>query len=158
MEPKEISSQWTFFYKFMYPILLVLSAGEFVAGMAATKLYGFIAVSIVLFAYHAWKSVQAKRVRHDGELLYVSNYIKEIVIPFKDMSHVAENTPLYGYSLLTIHLKTTSAFGNKIRFMPKFTMLYVRPHPVATELRTMAGLEETSPRTAAPPRDAASRQ
>ena len=79
-----------------------------------------------------------KRVSVDDNFLYVSNYLKEIAIPLSDIHDVAENRWVNIHPV-TIRLKASSEFGDKIVFMPtaRFFALF-SSHPVVSELKELA--------------------
>ncbi len=64
-----------------------------------------------------WMLGGLKRVFLKGDSLLVSNYLKEVEIPLSDVEHVSgpENS---SHRRIAIHLRSPSAFGNKIVFMP----------------------------------------
>jgi hypothetical protein len=78
-----------------------------------------------------WKSVYLK-----GNSLLVSNYLKTIDIPFAGIETV-EASSFWGRQpqTITLTLKTKSAFGNKIIYVPRGLGLHAKPF--ADELRQM---------------------
>jgi hypothetical protein len=72
-----------------------------------------------------------------GESTVAANYLKEISIPLSDVYDVTENFRVNIHPV-TIHLKTPSAFGDKIRFMPQSRVLWFGSHPVVGELKELA--------------------
>lgn len=79
-------------------------------------------------------------------VLGVSNYLKEISIPLTDISEVTAldfkqllEKAWLNYHPVTVHLKRSSAFGNRITFMPEFDISsFGSSHPVVAELRKFA--------------------
>lgn len=101
---------------------------------------------LVTTGYLIWDSVRIKTVSVDDQSLYVSNYKTEIAIPLSQISNVTESRWLQGHPV-TVHLKSPSAFGDKIRFLPiKEPFLFLESHPVVGELKTLAGLAHQSRR------------
>jgi len=79
-----------------------------------------------------------KRVRADTKNLYVSNYLREIEIPFSMIENVTENRWL-NHHPVTIHLNAPTEFECKITFMPKTRLLgFWSEHPVVEEIKRMA--------------------
>jgi len=89
-------------------------------------------------AFIYWSCIRLKEVSVDDDFLYVSNYLKEIVIPLSEIYDVTENVWVNIHPV-TIRLKTPSEFGEKIVFMPtvRFFALF-SSHPVVTELKELA--------------------
>jgi hypothetical protein len=84
-----------------------------------------------------WKFIHLKKVSVDENFLYASNYLKEISIPLSEVYDVTENRWL-SLNPLTIHLKSPSAFGDQITFMPKVRLALFSSHPVVGELKELA--------------------
>ena len=97
----------------------------------------FLMVWIAGSAFFLWDSVRLKVVSVDENVLYVSNYLKEIVIPLSQIYDVTENFWLNTHPV-TIHLKSRSEFGHRIVFMPKTRFLFFTSHPVVKELKQLA--------------------
>jgi hypothetical protein len=85
-----------------------------------------------------WESIRMKWVSVDSHYLYVSNYLKEISIPLSEICNVTENRWLNSHPV-TIHLRSSSDFGDKIVFMPKVRFFgFYSSHPVVRELKGLA--------------------
>lgn len=85
-----------------------------------------------------WTGVRLKDVSVDDNFLYVSNYLKEIVLPLSEIYDVTESVWINIHPV-TIHLKSPSQFGDKIVFMPKSRMFALfSSHPVVKELKLLA--------------------
>jgi ABC-type phosphate/phosphonate transport system permease subunit len=138
-----LSSLQTFFCKFIFPPILI---GGF--GLAVTKTrntadpkswLAILMIWIVCSAFLYWSCVRLKKVSIDDQFLYVSNYLKEIAIPFSLIGDVTENTWLN--TPVTIHFKLPTEFGDEIVFMPKFRWVpSLSSHPVVAMLRQLAGI------------------
>ena len=79
-------------------------------------------------------SVRLKVVRMDDEALYVSNYRKEIRVPFSEVESVGG---WFTKRLVTIHFRMETEFGRKVSFMPElrwFDLDVFGPHPIIAEL------------------------
>jgi hypothetical protein len=81
-----------------------------------------------------------KRVRIDGTQLYVSNYLEEISIPFTNVADVTENRWINIHPI-TIHLKNTTLFGDKLTFMPKSRFFGWTTDPAVRELKELARID-----------------
>jgi hypothetical protein len=143
MSDKMLSSRMTFFTKIVMPTVWISGFG---AGSTAVWmmdgaraqvrlvfLLAFLAggISFLLFC------VPLKRVRVDGSNLYVSNYREEIPVPLAAVAAVSENRWINIHPV-TIHLRTETAFGNKVVFMPKQRLTFGwRSHPVVNEIRQL---------------------
>jgi hypothetical protein len=89
-----------------------------------------------------WLCAGLKRVRIDRTRLYVSNYLEEISIPFRNVMDVTENRWI-NFHPVTIHLKNATEFGDRITFMPKSRLfLGWTTHPVVHELKKLAGIDQ----------------
>lgn len=73
---------------------------------------------IVVTAFLYWSCVRLKKVRVDASAIYVSNYLKEIRIPFEAIAEVSENRWLNIHPV-TIYVRSRSPFGDQVVFMPK---------------------------------------
>ncbi len=149
--PMRLSSHLTFIFKFIFPSvwLLGFSAGTLVLltrpnerGMAIPfGLATIIGALVFSKACFPLKSVIAGR---DG--LRVSNFIREIEIPYGQIASVDENKWL-NTRVTTVWLKGDSAFGPELRFQPYtyFTLLLWKDHPAVVELRRRVELATERP-------------
>ena len=132
--------------KFVFPAFWIPSLG---LGTLSVFLGGFEGPDpppklLFLFAYVAgavfiwWSCVRLKQVSVDNNFLYVSNYIKEIAIPLSEIHDVTENRWVNIHPV-TIRLKSSSEFGDKIVFMPTVRFFaFFSSHPVVSELKELA--------------------
>ena len=142
---RRLSSLQTPLLKVFFPVLWIGGWGVGTAAMFLTVDWNFEAPPRWLFllmwvagaAFIYWSCVRLKVVRVDGDSLYVSNYLKEISIPLSDVRDVTENVWVNIHPV-TIHLRSPSAFGDKIRFMPKVRFALFSSHPVVGELKELA--------------------
>ena len=119
-------------------------AGNFRAGGRIDLLLKlqFLVVWILGTAFVLWACAGLKRVRVDEKSLYVSNYRREISIPFAMISEITENRWLNLHPV-TVHFRIHTEFGQKISFMPTARLFgLLSSHPVVTELRQLAGLPQ----------------
>jgi hypothetical protein len=150
MSERKLSSAQTFWMKFVIPAIWISMFGLGTLGLflgafrgpddlpppGAMK-WGFLAGWIVgtIFIYR--ECARLKRVRIEDSAIYVSNYLKEIRIPFNAIADVTENRWLNIHPV-TIHLRSATEFGDRITFMPKIRIFSWRSHPVVAELRELA--------------------
>jgi hypothetical protein len=99
--------------------------------------WGFLAGWIAGTIFIYWGCVRLKRVRINDSAIYVSNYLKEIRIPFDAVASVTEIRWINIHPV-TIHLRSATEFGDRITFMPKIRIFNWRSHPVVEELRELA--------------------
>jgi len=155
--PRTLSSAWTFFYKFLLPVVWItgLTLG------ARASAYGKIAdasgspsasisqhavmllffVGLAGFAALAWFCAPLKRVRlaEDGGSLLVSNYFSEWVVPAGLITAVTQNRWIK-LRPITIQLRTDPGCGTRVVFMPPLRIIFRFWHedPEVDELRTLA--------------------
>ncbi|HEY0428922.1 MAG TPA: hypothetical protein VGC76_14165 [Pyrinomonadaceae bacterium] len=139
---QSISSAFTFYFKVILPALWIpfFGVGAIVSSFNMTTsdlpfgrffpLLMWLGGSIFIY----WAGVGLKKVSIDETTLYVSNYSKEILIPRAEIQAVTENFWINTHPV-TIHLKSPSPFGSKIKFMPKLRFFaFFRSHPIVEEL------------------------
>jgi len=154
MRESDLSSAWTFFYKFVFPALWIPSFGSGTIALWLDALHGrnnalpssamkfvFLGVWIVGSAFILWSCAGLKRVHADGQLLFVSNYLREICIPFSSVRDVKQNRWL-NIGPITIYFGDDTEFGDRATFMPKrrIAVRFWRVDPVVDELKQLAGL------------------
>ena len=106
-------------------------------GLESPSAWILLLVWIAGSAFLLWDSFRLKAVSVDENLLYVSNYLKEIAIPLSHIYDVTENIWLNTHPV-SIYLKSPSEFGGRIVFMPKTRFLFFSSHPVVKELKQLA--------------------
>jgi hypothetical protein len=75
------------------------------------------------------------RVHLERDTIHVSNYFREIVIPFAEIGEVTGNRWTDSH-LVTIHLLHSTEFGDAVTFIPRLAFLAPgTPHPIAQELQ-----------------------
>ena len=134
---RTISSAWTHFCKFVFPVIWigflsvpVLSEGPWILW--------FLSPLLILSAalYHIFVS-PLKTVRIDDKAFYVSNYRKEIRIPFSQVDKVTDNRVM-NTKPVTIHFRTETESGRRVVFMPTINLSsWMSSHPIADELRDL---------------------
>ena len=140
---RQISSKQTFFLRIILPILLVVvitvaTVSIYLQSGESEKSAAFLLPEIFIFILPIILLIlrRYKEVKIDENFLYVSNYLKKISIPLSDIRDVTESR-LRGHPV-TIHLKTVSAFGGKITFLPNITVTLPGPNPIVEELKELA--------------------
>ena len=139
---RTISSSMTFFFKFVFSTVWILGFGlpiiiGVIQGMA---IIGYIPLGILLiigmiFIY--WGCIRLKNVDIDNENVYISNFYKEIIVPFKRINKIYENKWV-STQPVWIYFKESTEFGAAIMFMPKvFVAIPFCSHPIVKELRTL---------------------
>ena len=104
----------------------------------------FLVVWMVGTTSILWFYVGLKRVRMDERHLYVSNYFREISIPFGLITDVRQNRWINSRPI-TIHFRDATQFGDKVTFMPKQRFQFWSVDPVVNELKQLAGLVAPEP-------------
>ena len=149
---QQLSSRWTFFYKFIVPALTVggMGFGAYWAwrnpgtdrvhapdGMAAEHVWILMLVATALVAAVMWWTIAPlKRVVLAGDELLVSNYLREIRVPLtwiEKISGPSRTNP----KRYTVTLVEPTDFGRRITFLPPMVwslMLWTEPEEV-DELR-----------------------
>ncbi len=153
MQERTLSSAWTFCAKFVFPPMWILgfgagtillwsgglSDGNPVLPPPQMKLV-FLGVWLLGTAFILWTSVALKRVRIDERQLHVSNYFREIQVPFGEITDVRQNRWLKSRPI-TVYFRDATEFGGKATFMPKWRFqLFLRTDPIVGELKQLAGL------------------
>jgi hypothetical protein len=152
MQERSLSSAWTFSAKFLFPAMWILCFGFGTILLWSDRLvdssgaisppqvkYLFLGMWILGTTFILWTSVGLKRVRIDERRLYVSNYVREIDVPFSAITDVRQNRWLSSRPI-TICFRDATEFGDKAAFMPKQRIQFWRIDPVVNELKQLAGL------------------
>lgn len=147
MRRRQLSSNWTFPGKFLVSACFALMAALTLVfaifffrknGAHSLPAMPVLAFFVVITGTIARRMMSWKRVCMDTRSLYVSNYFKEIDLPFSQIAEVTEQRWL-GRTVI-IRLRQVTAFGDTICFGPRAGLF--RPwsrHPVVDELRRIAG-------------------
>jgi hypothetical protein len=144
MSDTMLSSRMTFFSKIVMPTVWVCVFGAVTAAVwmidgTPAQMRLLFLLAFVVGAVSFWLfCVPLKQVRVDGGNLYVSNFRQEIAVPLAAIARVSENRWVNIHPV-TIYLRTETAFGSKIMFMPKQRLAFTwTSHPVVNEIRQMA--------------------
>ena len=146
MQNRTLSSDWTLWTKFVFPVVWIVGFGAGSATLwskaaadAAPPPLEFFAAWIAATAFILWSSVGLKRIRADDRELYVSNYLREISVPFRAIVDVKQNRWL-STKPITIYFRETTDFGDKVTFMPKQRFQFWTTDPTVADLKKLAGL------------------
>lgn len=145
---KTLSSPLTFFSKYVFPVIWVVILGMAVIAPLANPPGGppaatddftlafsaaWIAGAVFLFVTCG----NIKRVRVEGDKLYISNYLREIAVPLTEIQEVTENR-LLNHRPITLHFKTYTGFGRSVRFFPAERRLPWKDNPLVNLLAAAA--------------------
>jgi len=93
-----------------------------------------------------------KRVEVDDDALYVSNYITEVRIPLSEVTAVREHSGSKSLTTVSIGLRSRSAFGKSIEFVPRLRWNWSGTDPAVRELKALCnqasarnGVEQPTP-------------
>ena len=75
----------------------------------------FLLMLLAAIAFFAWHSTRMKFANVDSDNLYVSGLFKSTTIPLTDIQYVHYSP---GVGLVIVRLKSPSAFGSTIAFVP----------------------------------------
>jgi hypothetical protein len=150
-KPQSLSSELTFVSKVLLPLLYygqvglvaffviqgTLDQGSLGPG-AWGWLLGFIAMGWVM-----WKALaNLKRVRMDESGLYISNYLREILVPFANIKTVSPSSLGDHWPRITVTFHTHTEFGGVIVFLARtrwagWASIWRNPaESIAREIRT----------------------
>ena len=143
---RRLSSLQTIFIKILLPgfwipvfgfVVLMSFIGSYEESDPIAK-WVLLGAWVMMSAIFYWTGIRLKDVSVDDRFLYVSNYLKEIVLPLSEIRDVTENVWINTHPV-TIHLRSPSEFGDKIVFMPKTRVFaFFSSHPVVEELKHLA--------------------
>ena len=154
---RTLSSAWTFFYKFLLPIVLVATfaavlrpaleaRGAYSSTPTASPPADLLLLGLVFLLgiiATAWFCAPLKRVRigDDGQTLLVSNYLREWEVPAGLITDVTQNRWLK-LRPITIHLRIDPGCGTRVMFMPplRINFRFWREDPEVDELRALASM------------------
>ena len=140
MVRRVISSSWTMPFKVLVPLALVALSIVLVLGLFAypsqppsDAVVGTL-LTLGATAFFCWWGAKLKRVGLDDKNLYVSNWIKEISIPLREIESVGH---FQGGWPVLVRLKTRSEFGCTIFFLATWKPILFSTHPIVEELRQL---------------------
>ena len=152
MPQRTISSAYTFWMKFVFPIFWIsgFGFGAFIVWFGTARgrngepppeiiKYIFALIWIAGTSFILWLAIRLKRVRIDAGNLYVSKGFRQIAIPLEEISKVTENRWINAHPI-TIHFKNETACGTNVMFMPTRRFALWGVHPIVAELKQLVGL------------------
>jgi hypothetical protein len=152
---KTLSSSQTLFAKFIFPTFWIATFGGVTLSLwfGAFKTSGGVAEPFMKWLFLLFwvigsgfigsVAMRIKRVRVDAAELHVSNYFKEISVPFAQIEKVTEIRWI-NWHPVTLKFRAATAFGSSVTFLPKMRPFgFWSTHPVVAELNRLAGLPET---------------
>jgi hypothetical protein len=145
-----ISSPWTFLFKFIFPLpflvfALIQIASEWPAAPPPSSdalIYLRLAFPLLFVGVAILISGNLKRLYVDKENLYISNYLKEIVVSVSKIQRIEEHLGPR-FKATKIYFCEPTAFGTAVEFMPKDSFPPWRRSVVVSELRKLAKLSES---------------
>ncbi|MDH5641785.1 MAG: hypothetical protein OEY28_10865 [Nitrospira sp.] len=73
--------------------------------------------------YIFWSGINLKKVRMDSTHLYISNFRKEIVVPFVDIEDITEHHWFTPIPYSSIQFRAPTEFGQSIKFLLPLSVL-----------------------------------
>ena len=135
--PRVISSAQTFLVKFILPFVVVgmMTFGAAIGGRGIWPFFFPLIVMVGVSFY--WYYCRLKKVIVEEDGLVVSNFVREIRVPWRDIVEVT-GSRWVSTRQITITLDRDLGFGTSILFMPKTRILWPgQEHPAAQELRDL---------------------
>ena len=155
MSYRVISSGQTLAVKWLGPATFLFGAAFFAgmfylglfAGLYRQMFHGGLSPAIMNFFWGMWSlgtlfalwwGYRLKRVAVDGDLIYISDYFREVKLPLSDILEITENRWIDLHPI-TIEFASSTPWGHYVRFMPKVRILVPQwfSHPIVAELRDM---------------------
>jgi hypothetical protein len=135
--PRVISSAQTFITRFILPfvVVAVLAFGLRLAGSRVVPIFFPVGVLVAVSVY--WYYVRLKKVAIDSDGLVISNYLREVRVPWREIVDVS-GSRWVNTRQVTVTFDRDIGFGTSIIFMPKFRILWPgQESPIAQELRDL---------------------
>lgn len=147
MPLRRISSAFTFPYKYLLPAVYAIGlivfffwpGTRFPTGDRMWMWFFPLVIAAVVLTLIGFWPIKRVLIDENSRRLYVSNYRREIAIPFSEIADVTE-FKLSDPRRITIHLRNETEFGKKIIFLGtyRFAGVWAGPHPVVKELQDLA--------------------
>jgi hypothetical protein len=136
---RRISSDWTFFYKRLFPLLwfgfLVVFVGIGVVN-GQGPLVVIVPIAMIGFGYFIMQKLVfdlVDEVCDDGDALVVKNRGQEQRIALADIKNV-NYSPFISPPRVTLSLRRPTVFGDQITFCAPVRLLPFSPSPVIADL------------------------
>jgi hypothetical protein len=151
---RRLSSSLTFVYKFVFPTLwiggfatatLLMFVGP--ADRADPELlrerWIFAGITVLGGGFLYWFCARLKRVSLGADRVVISNYLREIEVPLRDVEAVSGSL-LMSPELVWLRFRRPTRFGSQIVFMPRVRLFVgLSRHPLVAELRALIGSSAT---------------
>jgi hypothetical protein len=131
--------------KYVFPVVWISGFGSatILTPAPQNKIVFLVAWSLGT-TFILWANAGLKRVRIDERQLHVSNYSREICVPFSAITDVKQNRWINSRPI-TIYFRDAMQFGDQVTFMPKQRIQFWSVDPVVNELKRLAGLFPPGP-------------
>lgn len=124
--PQVLSTQFTFFFKFVFPVLMLTVLGLAMIPVSRASVWVTlvalvpIGLIVALFWFYAWP---IKKVVAHPDHLQVSNYLREVAVPYAEIASVRE-VRWINWRPVIVTLKRPSPFGREIMFYPAVDSIF----------------------------------
>jgi hypothetical protein len=143
---KTVSNPVSFFLKFIFTPLWIIGVGILailripnVMGDWFLPVFWLVTTPLVYSMYG-----RIKKVEVDHNYLYLSDFRHSIQVPWSSVEGVVE-TKWLNFRPIWIRFNQPTQFGKEIVFIPYYERMgFGGNHPVAEELRGLAGLNQAS--------------
>jgi len=146
---RTLSAPGTFVQKYVFLVLWFCILGAINILMWSGKLLdphgeppsleariGFLAMWLVPPLVAAWLTRLLKRVRMSDEGLLISDYRREILVPFSAIESVSPHSKVEPFQPVEIRFRAPTEFGDRIQFVPRGRYGFLPwPDPALSELR-----------------------
>jgi hypothetical protein len=151
MEPRLLSSRMTFFNKIVVPILYIVGVAGGTLAISLNRRNmppdapGFSPLLFIVFLGLGgvaiyWTTTRLKYVRMDDRFLYISNGLREIEVPLRDVTEVRYSRWTRPH-LVTVEFAHETEFGEIIVFIPSIRMFaFWSVHPVVAEIEAAVAM------------------
>ena len=131
--------------KYVFPLVWIFGFGSatILTPVPQDKIVFLIAWSLGT-TFILWANAGLKRVRIDERQLHISNYSREIFVPFNAITDVRQNRWINSRPI-TIYFRDATPFGDQVTFMPRQRIQFWSVDPVVNELKQLAGLVPPGP-------------
>jgi hypothetical protein len=114
----------------------------------------FLVIWLVPPLVAAWLTRSLKRVRMSDEGLLISDYRREILVPFSAIESISPHSKVEPFQPVEIRFRAPTEFGDGIQFVPRARYGFLPwPDPALSELRErVSGPEPRTRPSCSPPR------
>jgi hypothetical protein len=105
----------------------------------------FLIITVAGAVFFYWSCMRLKKVSLKDNVLIVSNFLSEVVIPLGDVERVSGSVMMHP-ELVWLYLRRPTDFGTKIVFAAKWRFFSgFNRHPIVNELQKLAETEYRGP-------------